>query len=165
MKNERTHVRCYQVHGERLRLAVCALLASACAVFGQEARFVNAQTHVRTAAPGLEKEFRSLVNDQIEPAWIGYAVPIVAGPHHICCYSSEDRHKPAVLRRGQCKLEGHDEGMNFQTRDHDDDVSPGRLLVLFRVADKRVGKIRVFTDDCELDAGGLAVHWLSEVNP
>jgi HEAT repeat protein len=37
--------------------------------------------------------------------------------------------------------------------------------VLFRVADKSVGKIRVFTDDCELDAGGLPVHWLTGVKP
>src|ERR1044071_920106 len=34
MKNERTHVRCYQVRGMRLCLAVCGLLASASAAFG-----------------------------------------------------------------------------------------------------------------------------------
>lgn len=55
--------------------------------------------------------------------------------------------------------------MNFQTSDADEQGSAARLLVLFRVTDRSVGKIRVFTDDCELDAGGLKVHWLNEVKP
>ena len=56
--------------------------------------------------------------------------------------------------------------MNFNTNgDNDDGEKPTHVLVLFRVADKRVGKIRVFTDDCELDGGGLPVHWLTDVKP
>ena len=56
--------------------------------------------------------------------------------------------------------------MNFQTNDDDDErVKPDHVLMLFRVADRNVGKIRVFTDDCELNAGGLPVYWLSDVNP
>ncbi len=56
--------------------------------------------------------------------------------------------------------------MNFQTNDRDDDRDrPDDILVLFRVADRAVGKIRAFTDDCELDAGGLTVHWLTDVKP
>src|SRR2546427_786636 len=53
--------------------------------------------------------------------------------------------------------------MSFQNNDEWE--SPDQILVLFRVADKSVGKIRVFTDDCELDAGGLPVHWLTNVKP
>jgi len=63
-------------------------------------------------------------------------------------------------------LEGRDDGMNFQTNSESDEVERSDyLLVLFRVADARVGKIRVFTDDCELDAGGLPVYWLTGVKP
>src|SRR2546427_11560366 len=53
--------------------------------------------------------------------------------------------------------------MSFQNNDEWE--SPDQILVLFRVADKSVGKIRVFTDDCKLDAGGLPVHWLTNVKP
>jgi HEAT repeat protein len=146
-----------------LPVALCCTVVSAWLAVGQEARLVNAQAQVRSAASGLEQEFRSLVKSQVEAAWIGYAVPLVEGHHRICCYSSEDRQKPASLRRGRCNLEGRDEGMNFQTHENDEGDSPDHLLVLFRVADKSVGKIRVFTDDCELDAGGLPVYWLSDV--
>ena len=125
----------------------------------------NAKLQTRAVTSDLEKEFQSLIRDQAEPVWIGYAVPVVAGNHRICCYSSEDRHKPAALRHGRCKLEGRDEGMNLQNNDDEERDSPDQILVLFRVADKSVGKIRVFTDDCELDGGGLTVHWLTDVMP
>jgi hypothetical protein len=141
------------------------LVVALCPAFAQEAGWVNAKIQPRQAASGLEKEFQSLVKNQAEPAWIGYAVPVVAGNHRICCYSSEDRHKPAALRHGRCKLEGRDEGMNFQNNDDDEGESPDQILVLFRVAEKSLGKIRVFTGDCELDAGGLPVHWLTDVKP
>jgi hypothetical protein len=149
-----------------LQMTFC--LAAAVALgpaFAQEARLVNAKMQTRAVGSSLEKEFQSIVNNQAEAAWVGYAVPIVAGNHYICCYSSEDGHKPAALRHGRCKLEGRDEGMNFQNNDDDERESPDQILVLFRVADKTVGKIRVFTDDCELDAGDLAVHWLTHVKP
>src|SRR5438034_6356076 len=149
-----------------LRIVVsCVIAAGLCPAFAQEARLVNVRMQTRAVASSLENEFQTLVKDQAEPAWIGYAVPVVAGNHSICCYLSEDRHKPAALRHGRCKLEGRDEGMNFQNNDDDERISPAQILVLFRVAEKSLGKIRVFTDDCELDGGGLPVHWLTNVKP
>jgi HEAT repeat protein len=38
------------------------------------------------------------------------------------------------------------------------------MAVLFRIEHAAVQKIRVFSSDCELDAGGLPVHWLTSVN-
>src|SRR3989440_2237593 len=150
---------------ERLLIFIIApTITASCALFAREPRLLNAQTQTRAVTSGLEKEFRSLVKNQVEPAWIGYAVPVVEGNHHICCYSSEESRKPASLRRGRCQLENRDERMNFNTNGDDDTrENPGRVLVLWRVADKNVGKIRVFTDDCELDAGGLPVYWLTDV--
>src|SRR2546421_3776063 len=152
---------------ERLLIFIIApTITASCALFAQEPRLVNAQTQTRAVTSGLEKEFRSLVKNQVEAAWIGYAVAAVEGNHHICCYSSEDRHAPASFRHGRCRLEGRDDGMNFQTNSESDEGERADyLLVLFRVADKSVGKIRVFTDDCELDAGGLSVYWLTDVKP
>src|SRR5437773_3195297 len=148
----------------RMRMTLCwFVVITLCPAFAQEARLVNAKMQTRAVASSLEKEFQSLVRTQGEAAWIGYAVPVLAGNHRICCYASEDRHKPAALRHGRCNLEGRDEGMNFQN--NDEWQSPDQILVLFRVADKSVGKIRVFTDDCELDAGGLSVYWLTDVKP
>ena len=39
------------------------------------------------------------------------------------------------------------------------------MIVLFRVAAGKVEKIRVFSAECELDAGGRPVTWLEGVRP
>lgn len=148
------------------RLLLCsAILILTPIAPAQEPHVVNARFQSHPVPSGLEMEFRSLVKNQAEPAWIGYAIQAVEGNHRICCYSAADRHAPASIRRGRCQLEGRDDGMNFQTNSDEAPDKSGHILVLFRVADGRVGKIRNFSDDCELDAGGLPVHWLTDVRP
>ena len=39
------------------------------------------------------------------------------------------------------------------------------MVVLFRVAERAIDRIRVFSEDCELDAGGRTVTWLEGVRP
>jgi hypothetical protein len=141
------------------------IVATPDSLCAQEPRFVNAQLQSRPVAGGLAKTFQSLMAGQDEPAWIAYAVPIVDGNYHIGSSSPEDSHLPQSLRRGHCKLEGGDEGMNFQTDSSADRREKSQyLLVLYRVAGKSVGKIRVVTEDCEMDAGGRIVYWLTGVS-
>ncbi len=147
----------------RMILPLCSLVL-ATALSAQEPRLVNANVQTRSAAGGLESAVQAAVAAQSQPAWVAYAVPIIPGNHHICCDSSEQRRLPAPLRHGVCRLEGRDDGMNFQTNDESGARErPERLLVLCRAVDGRISKLRVFTDDCELDAGGLTVHWLEGV--
>jgi len=40
---------------------------------------------------------------------------------------------------------------------------PDTLVVLYRVEEKAVQKIRIFSPDCELDAGGRTIQWLEGV--
>ena len=37
-------------------------------------------------------------------------------------------------------------------------------MVLYRVEEKAVQQIRIFSPDCELDAGGRTIQWLDGVN-
>ena len=39
------------------------------------------------------------------------------------------------------------------------------MLVMLRVADRQIERIRTFSEECELDAGGRQVHWLQDVRP
>lgn len=142
-------------------IIICLALSLCLASAGQN--FVNAKVQSHSSVASLEKEIRALAERDTNAAWIGYTVPIVPGNHRICCYSEEDSKKPRSIRKGHCNLEGRDNGMNFQTN-NDDDAPSESLIVLFRVADHRIVKLRVFTDDCELDAGGLAVHWFEKVD-
>ena len=39
------------------------------------------------------------------------------------------------------------------------------MVVLFRVVSRQVERVRVFSEDCALDAGGREVTWLTGVRP
>jgi hypothetical protein len=145
-------------------ILLCSVLLLSIGARGQQ--FVNAKVETLASGGSLQNQISVIAEKQSAPAWIGYSVPIVPGNHRICCYNSEDSRKPRSLRKGHCNLEGHDNGMNFQTNSDDADAQGGdHLIVLLRAADNRIDKLRVFTDDCELDAGGLAVHWIESVEP
>jgi hypothetical protein len=57
-----------------MRLALW-LAAAALPLAAQPKLLVNAQVDTRSAAAGLEREFKALVSAQPQPAWIGFAAP------------------------------------------------------------------------------------------
>ena len=131
----------------------------------EEPHISNAKLQKRSAAAGLEKEFRALVSGETEPAWIGYEVPMIAGEHRMCCYNSWSDDAGAGCCGG-CRLEGTRDGVTEGSVSRPVELeSSGKLLVLFRLEQKRVGKIRTFSGDCDLDAGGLPFILLTEVRP
>jgi len=141
--------------------AIVILLAtSLCAA--QQPRLSNGQLTVHAAAAGLESEFRSLVSAQTAPAWLGYAVPMIPGEHNMCCNGNSS----GVNCCGSCRLEGKESG-NVRSGDSPRIALEGgkSLLVLFRIEKGQVQKIRTFTEECQLDAGGLPFHWLTGVRP
>lgn len=148
--------------GTRLALGLAALVLLAALTGGAlEPRILNGKVEARGLAAGLEREFRALVGEQNAPAWISYAVPVVAGSGRLCC--GEVRR--GVACRGRCGLERSWNGI-VRTKGCSAYLEgPRRLLVLFRAAQGRVEKIRIFSEDCELDAGGRKVFWLGDAQP
>jgi hypothetical protein len=140
-----------------LAVVACTLLAGGLAAQGVPAALANANVQQRPVPSGLEQAFRGLVSAQQGPAWIAYSVPAVPGNHHSC--DSEGRWHDGVVR-----LEpGRDRESTAHSR-----VSlegPSEILVFFRAEQGRVGRIRVVSPDCEIDGGGLTVHWLTQVSP
>ena len=151
-----------KIHQSAVLALLLALVASAAA---QEPRFSNAKMQPRNVAAGLEREFRGIVAAQEAPAWIGFAVPAL-GEHHMCCWNSVDSYRNSDGCCGGCRLEGQNE-VTFGNDENRSVKLEGRqnMLVLFRVANKSVEKIRTFSEDCAIDAGGLPVYWLTGVKP
>ncbi|MBZ5579923.1 MAG: HEAT repeat domain-containing protein [Acidobacteriia bacterium] len=105
---------------------------------------INAQLDARSAAGGLEREFRALVAAQPQASWIAYAVPVLLEGHLGCDYVSPDgRAAPGVVH-----LEPSDQA-----------------VLLFRVESGAVSRIRVLSSYCEIDAAGAPLHWLDDVRP
>jgi len=122
----------------------------------QQPRVENARMETRAVSGGFENMFQGLVAAQSSPAWIGYAVPVIKGDRQSCCWSNDVR---------GCFLEPHS-GNDTITVNGNPTVrleGPTHLMVLFRVENRQIGKVRSFTPDCELDGGGLPFLWLTGV--
>jgi HEAT repeat protein len=132
---------------------------------GAQPRIRNTQLTTR-AVTQLERDFRAAVAAQSEPVWIGYAVPAVNDRTSVCCGNWRDGN----YTPGCCRME-HDDGTNINTPDKDEQRELGvvalepALFVFYRAAQKQVTNIRAFSADCELDAGGRPVIWLTGVRP
>ncbi|RPI21809.1 MAG: hypothetical protein EHM61_23875, partial [Acidobacteria bacterium] len=113
------------------------------------------QTH--SARGGLAPLFRRLSEARV-PGWIGYSVPGVPGHLPGCCGSC-NAPRP-------CRLEGKEWWGNgdSECREKRLATNPG-LVILFRIGTTGLEELRVSSEDCHLDAGGLAFHWLEDVKP
>jgi hypothetical protein len=138
------------------------------AAAAQEPHTVNARMRALSAATGLASAFRSIEAGETGPAWIGYGVPVVPGRHAMCCNGSMGDFSEDVC--GRCRLEsdrgekdGHSTGWGEQRRVELE--SSLYFLVLYRIAAGKVLKIRTFSVECELDAGGLPFIWMTDVRP
>ena len=102
--------------------------------------------------------------------WVGYRLPMVAGPRHMCCYDSI---ADAGACCGMCRLEGGS-GVILSTGTTGSAPSrgsrivlepPTEFLVLARIENGSVTRVRTFTPDCDLDSSGATLVWLKDVRP
>jgi HEAT repeats len=130
--------------------------------FALPARIVNAKQETRSAAAGLERLLQEILASQTEPAWVGYSVPAVAGRSLMCCsdWGSQRECNTCRLEEKQDGVRGTIEGPKTVKLE-----GPAEIVVLYRIAQKQLEKMRVFSSDCELDFGGLPLIWLNEVKP
>jgi len=127
-------------------------------------RLVNAKVETHALQGSLDQEFKRMVSAQTDPAWIGYAVPVVPGDRQMCCYYSNSDMNYSY--RG-CSLEPRSPlpvagGVDVGPVPLE---APKSFYVMFRVERNEVTKMRTFSADCELDAGGTTIYWLTGVKP
>jgi hypothetical protein len=117
----------------------------------------NAQLVVREAGANPAATFASVLAAQREPGWIGYSIPGGRG-RSMCCFEFWDGEPRGG---GGCRLEregSFGEGRRKGPVPLEDD---GHVVVLMRASAGQIEKVRTFSSDCALDAGGRSVAWLS----
>jgi len=158
---------------------VCVLQQSAFAqsTGGTQPKILNGRLETQAAGSNFAGTFQRLAGAQTEPAWIGYSVPALTrsnGDGRLCCGGDYWISDGIVISNGRlatCGLEPGDrstraaEGQPRTTQSPIKLEGPDTMVVLFRVEEKAVQKVRIFSPDCELDAGGRAIHWLEGVAP
>ncbi len=127
------------------------------AASAQQPRLTNARLENRTANGNFEQMFQQIVASQSQPAWIGYSVRMKPGNEQMCCWDSN--------HASLCSLEGR-HGTSTGTASTPSTVKlegPQWLMIMQRVENGKAGKIRAFSEDCGIDAGGLPVIWIAGV--
>jgi HEAT repeat protein len=122
--------------------SIVAMLVSTSA-FAQAPDVINGTLQTQASTRGLSREVSALIGSIGQPAWIGYAVKTRPRDSDDGCWSDGINRRRS---RTAVKLEGSDE-----------------QYVLYRVEARRVERIKIASSDCQLDAGGLVVHWLTGV--
>ncbi len=170
----------------RFRVIALSLLTATSVAVGlaaQQPRIANGQVTPRAAGSPLVQSFQSLVAAQGAGAdhvtWIGYAVPIIDNERIMCCFDGGTTwvNGNVVSANGQtccrtCRLEPSADGTSMARRAPSGSgtnvvrLEPSdRMIILIRVAAREIDRVRVFSEDCELDAGGRQVIWLNDVRP
>ena len=144
------------------------------AAAGPSPRVTNGRLAPQTGGASLDAAFKRLVSAQAEPAWIGYSVPVVNDGSGRMRSGDTWISDGIVITNGRlatCGLEPGDRATRTNTGQPLPVQGPIRLegpdfmMVLFRVEEKAVQRIRIISPDCELDAGGRTVNWLDGVSP
>ncbi len=123
-------------------------------------RIENAKLETRAAGPNLDAAIRQIAATAEKAEWVGYHVDQVAGERGVCCNNNWNDGNC-----GTCRLEKENGGTSGTTHADGNVKLEGsrQLVVLYRLEAKQVVKIRVASDDCTLDAGGLPFIWLTGV--
>ncbi|HEX4770016.1 MAG TPA: HEAT repeat domain-containing protein [Bryobacteraceae bacterium] len=131
---------------------LAALVLSAACAFAQSAKpdIGNAAVETVAYSGDLQKQIHAPA-----PTWFGYAIDSVQKDNDNCCWNGQ---------RG-CWLEAEDKqhGSVKQSAGRVPLEGSGRMLMLFRVQNDSVQKIRSFSFECPLDAGGLRFVWITNV--
>jgi hypothetical protein len=158
--------------------AVLAVTVVAAIAAVQQPRIGNGRLTTQPA-PSLQKAFAAAAGAQSDIAWIGYAVPVVDGDRNMCCFNSGTSINGRFVSSdgsaccAMCGLEPAvaGDGTSMSRRPQ---AAPGgpiklegsdQLIVLFRIVARQVERVRVFSEECQLDAGGRDVVWLTDVKP
>ena len=130
-----------------MRLMVAALTV-ACATIALPAAAQNPRLSNGTiqphAAASIGKDLPALARTITEPTWLGYTQPLIDGNHEMCDYWNDGR-----------RFSQSTDPIRLEPADF--------FFVLFRVENREIVRIRTYSANCPLDAGGKTVHWFSNV--
>jgi hypothetical protein len=163
-------------------LVVASALLLSGTVAAQPPSIANGRVTSQAAGTPFPQSFRSLASAQTETGWIGYTVPVVDRQRFMCCDGRTSdgevtSYNGVVLGDGsawgRCRMEPRTTGGPTPALTAPQIGTPGpvqlegsdRIMVLFRVVERKVERIRVVSGDCALDAGGRPVLWLDSVRP
>jgi hypothetical protein len=126
--------------GRRVLSARCLVPAALCWLLAvpasAQAPVTNAKVDMRSAAQGVDRVVQAVAATKM-PAWIGYRLAAAPAARRTCGgYGVKVLLEP-----------------------------PSEFYVLARMEGGAIVKLRSFTPECDIDAGGLPLVWLTDLKP
>ena len=115
---------------------------TAVAALAQQPKIENAKLETRAFSGSLAAQFSQFGSG---PWWAGYSEAMISGQHGDMCWNEGNR-GDARAPGTPIRLEG-----------------PTALVVLVRMENGAISRVRTTTPDCLIDAGGLPFYWLTGV--
>ena len=144
-----------------MRIIVTLLLVQIAAPALAQPRVTNGQVR-EAAVAGVTRAAVDGFAAKAGTAWLAYAVPLVEGDRWICDGNIYNGRSSIVLERGGTTVTNRPEAA--QTGAAVMMLEGARQLwVLLRLDAGRVDRIRIASEDCTLDAGGLTVNYVPKV--
>jgi hypothetical protein len=139
----------------KLTLAAAFILLAATAI-AQHPRIVHGTVTSVAASSDLGAQIRGS-----RTKYIGYSVPEVEGERVMCCFEQFGEFRSG----GKCSLD-HD-GSSFTNNDDHEQLHPvsDLFVILYRVENGEIAKVRSYSMECVLDANGAEVTWIDGVDP
>jgi hypothetical protein len=126
-------------------------------------RLTRTQVVTRSAAAGFEKVVREWSAAQTAPGWLGYEVR-TARPQEMCCFENWND-GPRPDHGGGCRIEEHG---SFTMRGAPEGLPAmdgETAVILLRAEAGRIGRVRVLSRGCGIDASGRTLLWVDDVTP
>ncbi len=154
-----------------MRLTAVIFAAASLTVFAQQPQIQNGAVETRKST-SLDRDITTISASASEPVWVGWRETAINGWSNNCCWYSDDNYmsrgctvEPTVPNtRGFAGMNVPDPRPQFPAPSGPAKLEAGtEVLVMLRIVDKHVERVRTFSDDCPLDAGGRKVYWLDGV--
>jgi hypothetical protein len=154
-----------------MRLAAVIFAAAGLTALAQQPQIQKGAGETPQSS-GHDRDITGIAATATEPVWVGWRETAAEGMGNACCWYQSDTEfsrgcsvEPSVPNtRGFAGMNVPDPRPTFPAP-----TGPARLeagtevLVMVRLVDKHVERVRTFSDDCPLDAGGRKVVWLEGV--
>jgi len=124
---------------------------------------VNTRLDVRAGGSNLGTTMKGIVATADSPMWIGYAVAGVPGEHGDCCGNYREGKNGHSSGVWHLEKEHGSGGRSWQGKKDAQLEAGNQLWILYRADKRRIERIRLLSNQCQLDAGGLRLIWLTEV--
>ena len=152
--------------------SVAVVAVTSLSAQGTQPQIQNGKVEVRKAG-AIDREIASIPAARPdEPVWVAWKVPLLDGDREMCNWYSDRlaTNRGIYLDEGSVMIV---DGMVPPATRQPIAAPTGpipleagtQLVVLARVVDRKVERLRTTADDCPLDAGGRTVYWLDGVTP